>query len=425
MPHCRRNASLLEDAEPPHSLAAVRLFSQFKRWNAKLPPPNDPVIKHAWNATPNHVMVRRESNLLQEISSDEGSGSDTMSISTVTATPTEAGDVGLVQFLEKSEDDPKVQLKQPRLLLNPTALPFQPASLLPQPLPQPRSPSPLPSRALPQPTLAAYKPALTGPSPPPSPTWVSEILDSDGERKFRYYRQMLHTEVGVSTCLRALLSTGVQDAASAHPTAHLAHRLTANRIDDLRERIRIEALGMFASYWQELFVETSFGLPTDGTWRQEVTPLSPYIHSRGVNIAGFMGSLYRVGILGSNDVHWCIDTLLFIGVVFLPFMAAQVLFEQAGDRICEGHSGLRAEKLKARIRVRGHHGRFVWGPTETQHTLVLLLLETIDRYFGARTMRRILAAVPCTIVPGDTPRNSPTRNASSSPIPWHHDPKSN
>jgi hypothetical protein len=92
-----------------------------------------------------------------------------------------------------------------------------------------------------------------------------------------------------------------------------------------------------------------------------------------VNIAGFLGSFYRVGILSGRDVHRCLDALLNKGVHFLKLLAAHALFVQCGDRICAGDSGAQTALLRQRISERSPGGRFVWGQNDEGHVLVLVV----------------------------------------------------
>lgn len=93
-----------------------------------------------------------------------------------------------------------------------------------------------------------------------------------------------------------------------------------------------------------------------------------------MNIAGFMGSLYRVGILSGEDAHGCLDGLLGTGLHLLKLLAAHALFVQCGERICAGESGVQTALLRERISARDSSGsgRFVWGPNEESHVLVLV-----------------------------------------------------
>ncbi|KAJ7136879.1 hypothetical protein C8R44DRAFT_948597 [Mycena epipterygia] len=347
------------------ALATIRLFSRFARWAPQFPSRNDPVIKRAWTATPNAIVAK------PVLSSDDATS------------PPSDGSAHTETLAPKSlaEID-----SNPELVILLEAIP---ASQTPSRISQ---------------VAVTTVSSTTAPSPPPSPRCAPTILDSEGEREFRYYRKMLQTANGVSTCLRSLLGLGVKDAASAQPIARLTHRLSANRADALRARIRSEALGMFSSYWRQ-----------DGAWRQELHKFSPYILSRGVNIAGFMGSLYRVGILSGADAHECLDGLLGTGLHFLKLLAAHALFVQCGKRICAGESGVRTAVLRERISARDLNGSgcFVWGPNEESNVLVLDLLDNIDRWFAAQTMKRIRAEHPGIILPGTTPRNTPEGSVGS------------
>ncbi|KAJ7436835.1 hypothetical protein FB451DRAFT_1417205 [Mycena latifolia] len=362
------------------SIAAIRLFTRLERWAPTFPPPNIPGIKRAWNATPNDIVDAADSDTEW---SSEGGGNLALEDFRQNWDP----DTELVvcSTLPPYAVDPRAQ--SDNSWLSASAPMFQSASQL---LP----PASLSTLAPAESPLPASTEII---SPPPSPNSAPPILDSEDEREVRHYQEMLHGETGASTCLRTLLSVGTQDAESTQSVAQIVHRLTATS-DDLRARFRTEALGMFTLYWRE-----------EGAWVQEMHAFSPYILSRGVNIAGFMGSLYRVGLLSGLDAHRCLDALLCTGLHFLKLLAAHALFVQCGDRICAATSAAQTALLKERISARHPDGRFVWGPDEESHVVVLDLLDNIDRWVATQKMKRVVVS------PGDTPQNSPQGSAGSSP----------
>ncbi|KAJ7681347.1 hypothetical protein B0H17DRAFT_1205878 [Mycena rosella] len=377
------------------SLAAIRLFSRFEGCTLAFPPPNGPGIKRAWNSTPNNILATSD----EELHSSSGEGDDIPRLAT-TLLPEDSSQISdlaptanVVRGNASSVDASVIPRRAQSISLNASAPVFHSLS---HPVFQPTLPSVAPACAVPS--------SRDERSPPPSPRCAPAILNSKGEREFRHYQKMLDSEIGVSTCLRALLGYGVQRAGSAQPAAQLAHRLIAGRTDDLRARIRSEALGMFNLYWRE-----------DGAWQHEIHEISPYILSRGVNIAGFMGSLHRVGILSGRDAHRCLDSLLWTGLHFLRLLAAHALFVQCGDRICAGDSGVQTAILKERISARRPDGRFVRGAHDEGYVLILDLLDNIDRWFAAQEMKSLRAEDPSRIIPGTTPHNTPEGSAGSSP----------
>ncbi|KAJ7112030.1 hypothetical protein C8R43DRAFT_1242837 [Mycena crocata] len=420
----------------PHaaSLAAIRLAHQLEKSRKKFPPKDDPLVNRAWKATPNSILARREPAVDAAADASSRSGGD--------------GTRG--QDLNEDSAEDRALPRIVRFALNAAAPVFQPMAnkiqtstihaekpqhvnprtspppaqpldeteflpILPHSVDHFSPPSPPPATHFP-PTLhplsqhrlvleADFHPHIPHcgpPSPPPSPRSAPAILDSDGEEEFRYYQGLIRADGWVpAACVRTLLAAGINAVGSAQPTAQLAHRLTAN-CSDLRARIRTEALGLFNSYWSE-----------DGAWRQEVFGFNPYISSRGVNIAGFMGSLYRVGILSGRDAHECLTALLSTAL-HLRLLAAHALFVQCGDRICAGDSGIRTVMIRDRLSARTPQGLLVWGPIAESYALVCDWLENIDRWLATQTMKHILAVHDGTPAPPPTPAGSPTCSSSLS-----------
>ncbi|KAJ7090850.1 hypothetical protein B0H15DRAFT_837084 [Mycena belliarum] len=363
------------------SLAAIRLFCQLESWNPKVPPPSDRGINHAWNATPNAIVT--DSGLLADEDDDAPAKPRARTKVVAAIVPDKPGSTSVPEPPSPSKtsvsnaDPDSVRRDTSRLLYE----------VVDRETPRPPGPR------------ATY----ANKSPPPSPKSAPTILDSEGESKFRFYHAMLETEAGVANCLRSLIGFGIYQA-DVQFVAQLVHRLTFNRSDNLRVRFRIEALNVFRSYWRQ-----------DGPWWQEVPVFNPYVSSHGVNIAAFMGSLYRVGLLNSNEVHRFLDVLLCTDLHYVKLLAAHALFIQCGDRICAGTSASRTEMLKKRISERRPDGRFVWGPNEESHVLILDLLDHMERWFAIQAVKRLRAEQPDIVCPGDTPRNTPDRSGRTTP----------
>lgn len=115
----------------------------------------------------------------------------------------------------------------------------------------------------------------------------------------------------------------------------------------------------------------------NGPWRTERNAESEYLTSRGVNIAGFMGSLYLNNLIAGNDAHRCLDTLLCGRPHFLKLQALHALIVHCGARICAGKTGEYTAVLRGRLETRGADGRYLWGPHEESHVLLEVSFELI------------------------------------------------
>lgn len=83
--------------------------------------------------------------------------------------------------------------------------------------------------------------------PPLSSKCMPGVLDL--QPAVKYYRHMLRTGNDLSICVHSILGFGCQDAASGPVMARVAHILTERSTNDLRDRIRSEAVSMFTVYW--------------------------------------------------------------------------------------------------------------------------------------------------------------------------------
>ncbi|KAJ7087078.1 hypothetical protein C8R44DRAFT_861886 [Mycena epipterygia] len=229
---------------------------------------------------------------------------------------------------------------------------------------------------------AGKSPAPRGsPAPPSSPIPVFPHIEP-GERAYKAYRDRLRAEDNVHTPIQCILETGVGNYELTQHIAILADRLSSSARcgpAEFKARLRAEALELFRSYWRN----------DDGPWRTESPARCQYLTSRGINIAAFVGSLYRYELVSGADAHGCLDVLLSTGLSFLKLQAAHALFVHCGQRICAGHTGLDTALVRTRLGARGPDGRYVWGPHAESHALLEDLLENLDRWFASQEMDRI------------------------------------
>ena len=91
--------------------------------------------------------------------------------------------------------------------------------------------------------------------------------------------------------------------------------------------------------------------PQDGTWI-EVASTSinhSYLTIRGVNIAGFIGSLFNVKMISAEDVFLCLFLLLGGEKHFDRLCAIHALLIQANDKLCKSRNLPNLAEFKARL----------------------------------------------------------------------------
>ncbi|KAJ7637438.1 hypothetical protein B0H17DRAFT_1217096 [Mycena rosella] len=126
----------------------------------------------------------------------------------------------------------------------------------------------------------------------------------------RAYRQRLRRGLDVTAPIKCLLATR-----RCGP-------------EEFKARLRAEAMGMFYSYWR-----------SNGPWRSEPSVRTQYLVSPGINVAAFVGSLFRYELVSGDDAHGCLDVLLSTGSSFLKLQAAHAAIVHCGELIYAGKTG--------------------------------------------------------------------------------------
>ncbi|KAJ7493827.1 hypothetical protein FB451DRAFT_1491253 [Mycena latifolia] len=248
-------------------------------------------------------------------------------------------------------------------------------------------------------------PALRrSPLPPISPIPVFPHVDP-GERAYRAYRERLRREPDLTAPIQCILETGVGSYELTQHIAILANRLSAHALcgpAEFRARLRAEALGMFQSYWRG----------DNGPWCSERSVPSQYLMSRGINIAAFMGSLFRFELISGSDMHACLETLLSTGAGFFKLQAVHAAFVHCGERICVGDTGRATALVRSHLTARGPNGQFLWGPHDESHVLLQDLLESLDRWSASEEVSQIRSSADALYLPSATVRSRRTSPAA-------------
>ncbi|KAJ6485473.1 hypothetical protein C8R47DRAFT_1321276 [Mycena vitilis] len=221
--------------------------------------------------------------------------------------------------------------------------------------------------------------------PPTARPAVTSTPVAEVDSAYKHYREKLHRTADVSPIVVELLEAAIGHYKYTHDAVHLATRVSPYAFcgaEEFDARMRTQGLGVFVAYWTD-----------NGPWREERNSVAEYLNSRGVNIAGLIGSLYRYDFVSGHDVHWCIAILLTGRSHFRKLQAVHAMIVHCGNRVCAGKTGADTAILRARLSERHPDGRFVWACDEhdESHTLVVNLLETIDGWFASEEMAQIIA----------------------------------
>ncbi|KAJ7743459.1 hypothetical protein DFH07DRAFT_964101 [Mycena maculata] len=244
---------------------------------------------------------------------------------------------------------------------------------------------------------SAASPSRRSPLPPAHPVPVFPEVDP-AERTYKLYRDRLRTASDLTEPIKCIIEAGVLSYELTQHIAILADRLSTHAPcgpQEFKARIRTEALAMFSSYWES----------NAGPWCHEPKAPHEYLTSRGINIAAFIGSLYRYKIVSGRDAHRCLDILLSTGLHCLKLQAVHAMFVHCGQRICTGDAGLDTTHVWTRLSARSPDGRFVWGPIAESHALLEDLRDNLDRWFASEEMSRIHARAAALSPPSATNRN--------------------
>ncbi|KAJ7061145.1 hypothetical protein C8F01DRAFT_1231097 [Mycena amicta] len=227
-----------------------------------------------------------------------------------------------------------------------------------------RATSPLPIT----PTTAPSRPLFPSPLPNCHPADPVELL-------YKHYREELRVAKDIAHPIRALLETGVEPM-QAKIIAALVVRLSASSVirggkDVFLPAVRAQALELFRGHWENRAI-----------WQNEPRGDHDYLTSRGVNIAGLLGSLFAVGIIPYSDIHRCVRLLVADKPAFLKLMAVHALLVHAGPAFCAGEARERAKTVLAPVCEVDEQGRLVWAPHEESHVLVADLVQTFQSWLG-------------------------------------------
>ncbi|KAJ7466282.1 hypothetical protein B0H11DRAFT_2049083 [Mycena galericulata] len=252
-------------------------------------------------------------------------------------------------------------------------------------------------------TSSSGRSSATSATPAPSPIPVFPNVEPE-EHVYRFYRARLRTATDVSAAITDIVAAGVLSYEKTQHMAIFADRLSAHApcgTQQFKALLRDVALGMFYSYWHG----------DSAPWRSEPPLPHQYLTSKGVNIAAFIGSLYRYQLIDGNDAHHCLDVLLCTERHFLKLQAAHALIVHCGSRICAGEDN--AQTIVVRTRLAGccPEGYSVWGSDPVSHALLIDLLENLDLWFGSYEMSQIHARAAALSPPSATERGrSSTRH---------------
>ncbi|KAF9457894.1 hypothetical protein BDZ94DRAFT_161557 [Collybia nuda] len=200
-----------------------------------------------------------------------------------------------------------------------------------------------------------------------------------------FHRNGLHFLIGV------LINFGTVDYPSAGPAATIS-RLIIKRLRsrneqqarDLENFLRYETVRLFKDYW----------MPT-GEWRVDKVRVlrSPYLTLKGINLAGLLGSLFRVDILRGDDVHLCLNHVAANAVEFHPLCAIHALVTHCGKKLCRRTLLPGTNRFWALMSTTSRQtGQFIWAYDDMSFELLMDVLGTLDRWLATQTLKQIRAA---------------------------------
>ncbi|KAH7928870.1 hypothetical protein BV22DRAFT_1126227 [Leucogyrophana mollusca] len=201
----------------------------------------------------------------------------------------------------------------------------------------------------------------------------------DGVRVFRTQ--------GSGPLIEFLLHSGVEDYQSAVPVALVTQAIIKDIIKSsqtegksLERALRAAAMEMFRQHWK-----------LDGDWTavSSTTHQPSYLTLRGINIAGFVGSLFDARISTAEDVSLCLSLLVEGTPHFDRLCAMHALLIQANDKLCKNRNKHSVLRFREAITVKDAlSGRYMWAPSEHAFGLLQDILGTIDGWMATQTMKR-------------------------------------
>ncbi|KIK96880.1 hypothetical protein PAXRUDRAFT_10515 [Paxillus rubicundulus Ve08.2h10] len=221
---------------------------------------------------------------------------------------------------------------------------------------------------------------LSSPSESPIPaTKFHEMVD----RGIADYRGR-----GLDPFVESIVISGVETIQSASLVSNSAHAIIkkitkASYMEGkrLEKALRVAAMEMFRQHWKP-----------DGDW-VEVSSTSPNHSSltlRGVNKAGFMGSLFNARVATAEDIALCLSLLLEGDKHFDRLCAMHAVLIQANDKLCKSRNLPALMHLKENITTKDpESGEYVWATSPHSDAILKDMLDTIEGWVASQALKRV------------------------------------
>ncbi|KAF9224886.1 hypothetical protein BS17DRAFT_766226 [Gyrodon lividus] len=193
---------------------------------------------------------------------------------------------------------------------------------------------------------------------------------------------------GMGPFVESLVISGVETIQSASLVSNSAHaiikkitRMSYMEGKRLEKAIRVAAMEMFRQHWKP-----------DGDW-VEVSSTSVNHSSltlRGVNKAGFMGSLFNAKVATAEDIALCLSLLVEGDKHFDRLCAMHAVLIQANDKLCKNRNLPALMCLKENITAKDpESGEDVWATSPHSNAILKDMLDTIKGWVATQTLKRV------------------------------------
>ncbi|KIJ64687.1 hypothetical protein HYDPIDRAFT_89578, partial [Hydnomerulius pinastri MD-312] len=193
---------------------------------------------------------------------------------------------------------------------------------------------------------------------------------------------------GTGPFIESLFLAGVETIQSATLVSMSSHAIikkvtrachTEGR--SLEKAIRVSAMEMFRQHWKP-----------DGDWIAVASTSSQHsaLTLRGVNKAGFMGSLYNAKVATAEDIALCLFLLTEGEKHFDRLCAMHAILVQSNDKLCKNRNLPALMQFKEIITSKDPESdEYVWALTSHSQAILKDILETIEGWVATQTLKRV------------------------------------
>ncbi|KAH7883028.1 hypothetical protein F5I97DRAFT_1816109 [Phlebopus sp. FC_14] len=148
---------------------------------------------------------------------------------------------------------------------------------------------------------------------------------------------------------------------------------------NLEKAVRVAAMEMFRQHWQPV---NWFAVCSTSSQHSAMT-------LRGVNKAGFMGSLFTARVATAEDIALCLSLLLEGEKHFDRLCAMHAVLVQANDKLCKNRNLAALMHFKETVTSKDELGEYLWAQTAHARTILKDILDTIEGWVATQTLKRV------------------------------------